>query len=58
MACNSANRDVVIDNFGAYGSKVLNVSIDASVISEIDETSGSWSWSVPGALRIETRVLL
>jgi hypothetical protein len=46
LVCNSANRDVAIDNLGAYGSKVLSVSgvnIDAVVLYEIGVTIGNQS---------------
>jgi hypothetical protein len=46
MVCNSANRDVAVDNFGACGSKVLIVNkmnVDAYVISGIDVILVNWS---------------
>ena len=44
--CNSAKRDVAIDNLGAYGSKVVNVNrinIDAGEVSGIAVIIGNWS---------------
>jgi hypothetical protein len=54
--CNSENRDVAVDDFGACGSKVLIVNImnsDAHVICGADVTFVNWS---QGNIRGKTSV--